>query len=804
MFEQTWILAAIPIVVIILFLLLKKNIVSYDNRYRDEQSAQKRQHRSRILMLISRTLIFTLLIVALATPLLQTDVFTDSDPKIIVLTDESSSMNIFEQTQLVEQLREQAQVREYSIASGNTSVLADPILSRIEAGGHVVLLSDGQITSGASLSSVASYAASIQATLNAVQLPIANHDAGVSIISEELVVQNSQTTLTIELHTTDGQPRDVIVSVDDEVIDTRTTSESYTLEHSFSAGTHTISAEIQQADAIAQNNEYVATITATPRPSVLLVGNSDNGLEELLSQLYDVQTTRTLPQDIDAYATIILNNVARSAIRTNEQALQQHLTAGGGMLVVGGENSYEFGSYENTLLEAILPVRVGTGANQLSSGSIAIAIDLSGSTLGGVQFVRGETVQATQQTLNIQKALAVDLVEKLNANNRVGALGFTYPQPRSEDCSGACVLGQIRPLGEHREELAQNIARVDLTGGTAIWVGMQGAMQMLERSSGSQNIVLISDGVSGAQDKDQALNIARTFRARGGKVYPVHVGNTDQGFAFMQQLAVAGGGLAFTADQDNRLAVLFGEPENVDEQDAYSVIPIDEYHFITRDIESTATLFGYNQVIPKDGAHQLLASNSGQPVLTIWNYGVGRVASLTAFSGETLGSLLQLPNSKYLSRTVNWAIGPLERVQNNLLYAQDARVGEEISIYATGSRPDISGVTFSRIDNNQYEAIISPQEQGVYTVGSTTYAVNRPQEFDKTGLSQELIQAVELTGGRMYESTDVQGIIEHAQSLSEIKEVQQEPIRWPFILAALIIYFLEVLIRRISALKKRS
>ena len=803
-FSYPWLLLAIPVLLVILYRLMKKEVVGYDERFADEKHARKQQSKRRKRLFFSRSIIIILLVAAMAQPITTQDLLRESDPRIDVLIDESSSMQVFAQTDLVERLREHTNVQTHTIATGNTSSLSDSILSQLQPGGHVVLISDGQITSGSDLSSVASYAASIQATINAVELPVMYHDASIQIRAEEVVTQDTPTQITIDVFSTDGQARTIETYIDDELIDTRQASESFSIQHRFSRGDHVIRSQILEEDTIAVNNEFTKTITATPQVEVLLLTQRASDFQSILEELYDVDARASMPADINKYAAIILYDLPRSAISTREADIQSYLSSGGGMVVVGGENSYEFGGYQNSLLETMLPVRVAEGASQQPSANIVIAIDLSNRALGSVELVDGEFIEATGEVQSIQKALAVDLLNRLNLNNRVGAVGFTYPLPQHDSCTGACVLGRVGTLGENKDQLINNIARVNITGGTSISTGIKGSIQLLQEASGSDNIVLISDGVTGQEDRRETIEAVRVFNAQGGTVHTVHVGNSEQGFAFMQQIAAAGEGIAFLAGRNNRLATLFGQPQEREEEDAFAVLAINEHHYITESLESSATLFGYNQVLAKNNAQELLSSSAGRNVLTIWNYGIGRVASITGYSQQDLGSLLIPPNSQYIARTVNWAIGPLERVQEQVIIASDARVGEEVDIYARGVRPESSQARFIRTDSNEYQASIPAQEMGVYEVASASYAVNYPREFDRLGISESLREAVDLSGGEMYAESDTQAIITHARTLSEIKDLQANPLTWPFIIIALIIYVLEVCVRRIASMKKRS
>ena len=80
-------------------------------------------------------------------------------------------------------------------------------------------------------------------------------------------------------------------------------------------------------------------------------------------------------------------------------------------------------------------------------------------------------------------------------------------------------------------------------------------------------------------------------------------------------------------------------PENEKQQEegpaTYSLFAYSPDHFITKNVNLTANITGYNDVTPKAGAERLvITSTNGKPVLTTWRFGLGRVAALTTDNGE--------------------------------------------------------------------------------------------------------------------------------------------------------------------------
>jgi len=151
-----WLLL-IPIIIIILFFLIRSNIVkvTLDN------IQEKKRKKMRWWIFISRSLIFSLVLIALATPFAQIQEETSGDPEITILIDESNSMQVLETgfvESLEEQLSQEIPTTSRIIADDDVSDIGDGILDNLEPGKQVLLVSDGNVQEGTSLQDVAFFA----------------------------------------------------------------------------------------------------------------------------------------------------------------------------------------------------------------------------------------------------------------------------------------------------------------------------------------------------------------------------------------------------------------------------------------------------------------------------------------------------------------------------------------------------------------------------------------------------------------------------------------------------------------------
>jgi hypothetical protein len=111
--------------------------------------------------------------------------------------------------------------------------------------------------------------------------------------------------------------------------------------------------------------------------------------------------------------------------------------------------------------------------------------------------------------------------------------------------------------------------------------------------------------------------------------------------------------------------------------------------------------------------------------------------------------------------------------------------------------PDAANVVFYKIDEDIYTGSIVPASVGFQQVAGAVFAVNYETEFENLGLNPELEKIVGSTGGRIFDANDVDGIVEHAKTKAKRTINARDYVHWPFVLLAIIIFLVEIFIRRI-------
>ncbi|MAF34508.1 hypothetical protein CMO91_01555 [Candidatus Woesearchaeota archaeon] len=770
--QPTLLLTIIPLLVVFFFLLRKQFV-----QVTEDDDTSKRKKKVRWIMLFTRTLIALALLTAIASPFTTIEKTIQGDPVVKILIDNSSSMGAMEAFDLgfVEKMKTKVEVEVHSVASPEVSDIGDAVLANLGPFESILLVSDGNVNQGADLGDVALFAQQINSTVHAVKLNTLVEDVAVSIDGPDKTSADVDTEFRV--HTTG--PALTKVTVDGSVVFEGQLDGSKAITRQFKEGYHRVVASIQKNDHYLDNNVFYKTIKAVTPPKILFVTEKgESSMLTLLRQAYEVEVNSLVPFDLDPYYAVILNDVPAGSTDKYVPTLTDYLTEGNGVVVVGGKKSYDNGGYRNSLFEKLLPVHIGSPKRKEGDNNIVLLIDISGSTGSGF---------GGNKAVDVEKALAINVIEnEVSSDTKVGVVAFN---------TQAFTISDIDYLGNRQATLEDRIARLKDGGGTLIGVGMIKSLQMLETVQGSKNIILISDGRT--QGENVALESIKLAANSGVRVYTVGVGGMTREHV-MVQYADMTGGIYFRADDSNRLKLLFGKAEP-DSSSQKQVIVLNQDHDLTRGMDNlTAKITGYNQIAPKTTGQLLISTSDGLPVLVVGRVGLGRVAAVGTDDGSAWGGeLLGTANNIFHTRTIDWAIGEPDRKDKELVMIADTRVRSSTPIIVRSSKqPKMDGKSFVRADRNTYTSTITPDKIGFQEILGATFAVNYPSEYDRIGQGEALAFITKSTDGQVFAQDDVEGIVEAAKARAKRTLATRDYVRWPFILAAIIVFLLEIFIRR--------
>ena len=794
--RYSYVLIFIIPVLLLIFWLTRKTFIKFSNKFELENYLKSKKFDRRVVFALRSSAIIFLLL-AIASPFVLESKTVPGDPRLTILVDNSSSMVLYNPNiayELYKKLEGSISVHIRTIANGEHSTIGNGILNNIEGNDNVMVITDGVNNEGKLLGDIMLFATSINSSVSTLKMETIQNDVGVTIDGPPELIKDTEGDFVVKVSVVGKNiPYKLQVTIDDTILvfeEEASASKTFAFSKKFPEGEyHKLTAkllDVGKDDYFQQNNIFYKSIKIVPRPKVLYVTEKNSPLANELNKIYELDIKNSLPNDLSNYMAIIFNDIRAVKINPYMDLLSDYVSEGNGLIFIGGESSFDRGGYKGTLLETLLPIKIGAGEEQNKSDvNIVLIIDISSST---------------EDSISVEKALAISVIDSLSEKNNVGAVAFGYTP-----CQ-AFVVSEIKLLKEIKKELKDKISRLKFDGQSCFDIGIQGGFQLLSKVGGSKNIIFISDGETTYNKlKDDTLNVVRSVNAKGVKVFTVGVGTETDSLAtdnnlFLANMAALGEGVYYKADAGNKLKVQFGDKDETKGEEFYNtLVPIDTTHFITLGLDNIhATVSGYNYAVPKPAARMLVTTHKNIPILVVWRFGLGRVVTLTTDDGlKWAGDLLNKENSKLLTKSINWAIGDLGRKKAYDITIRDTVIGKSTSVNViTKEMPQASGLAFAKIDTNLYSSLYTPKDTGFKEVLGATFAVNYNDEYANLGINPEFTALVDKTGGKVFEPNDTKGIIEFIKAKSKRIKIQSTDYRWPFAIIAMLLFLAEIGVRR--------
>jgi Ca-activated chloride channel homolog len=379
-------------------------------------------------------------------------------------------------------------------------------------------------------------------------------------------------------------------------------------------------------DTLKDNNEGGCVVMVGPRPRVLLVESQSVLAEPLARALkgenveVEVRPPQELPgqqDELGRYDLVILSNVPASALPPERmEALRGYVRdAGGGLVVIGGDQSLTAGGYHGTVLEGALPVVCKVEKPKPKpSLAMVLVLDISGSMNEGPKGRR---------SIELAKQAVARAVEAIDPRDQVGVLVF-------EDNSR-----WIIPLGAaaDKQTIIDRVNRIEAAGGTTMYPALEQAYLALHDAYADQkHIIVMTDGASNPGDFD---GLTQQIAAHGITVSTVGVGN-EPIKPLLQNIANKARGHAyFCADarelprifeMETRGASKYGLAEGV-----FAPKVVHSAQALSGlDFQRAPRLLGYVETTARPEAHVVLSSDQGDPLLVIGRCGQGTTAAFTS------------------------------------------------------------------------------------------------------------------------------------------------------------------------------
>jgi hypothetical protein len=575
-----------------------------------------------------RMLVAFLLILALAAPFTTvTQTVNEDNPSLVLIQDKTASMGLFPNetgADLYKALTANTPTTLVQLTGDKTN-LGDAVTQYSGTGNQIVLVTDGNNNSGKSLVDALGFAKETNTSVYLVQPELKTNDLSVEILGDKNVVVDNQNEFEIVVRQASNQSVsysyeayvDGKLSQSGDITQNSTQySISPNLRQTFNTlGAHNISVKITSSgeDLNSINNEFYKSVYVIPKPKLTLVTSEPNSpLAQILNNLYNTSVFTAYPgaSVLNSSKALLLDNqFADNLSDTQVKEINKYVNNGGGLVVVGGERAYNYGNYLNSSFEKILPV-LSKPSEYKGGRNLVLILDVSPST----------TAHKTQGDI---LANAISILQNKNlkdANAEVIAFGS-----KGYDVSGGFVfLG----LAQNQAILKDKIERLtpDEQSKTSLDAGLNTSIKMLTGKEGELDAIVISDGAI-EDSYDPSLQAAKELQKLGVKLYFIHIhsvapSQTDKARNYYAEMFMKELGLEnnyFHINMGERANIGFettnksqeekGNEENVT-PDSYSLFAYSPDSFITKKVNLTSNITGYNDVTPKAGAERLVITAS--------------------------------------------------------------------------------------------------------------------------------------------------------------------------------------------------
>lgn len=374
-------------------------------------------------------------------------------------------------------------------------------------------------------------------------------------------------------------------------------------------------------DALLDNNSDSGLVFTSGKPRVLLIESDVKSARDLSWALeeqemqVDVRPPQGMPadlSDLQNYELLILSNVPATSLTMTQMEVARRYVQdlGGGLVMLGGDQSFGLGGYYKTTLEEILPVRSDfEKEKEKPSLAMMLVIDKSGS-MGG-------------EKIELAKEAAKSAVELLGPSDKIGVIAFE---------GEPYWVSELHPCSD-KGFVLDRVASIEAGGGTNMHPAMEEAFDALQRTTAKlKHVIILTDGISAPGD---FAGTAASMQSARITVSTVGVGQ-DSDQALLEEIARIGGGRYYFTDDPGAIPQIFAKEtvaaskSAINEQPFMPIVNRPTQALAEIDLASAPFLLGYVVTRPKPTSEVILATETGDPLLAWWRYGLGMSVAFTS------------------------------------------------------------------------------------------------------------------------------------------------------------------------------
>jgi Ca-activated chloride channel family protein len=417
-------------------------------------------------------------------------------------------------------------------------------------------------------------------------------------------------------------------------------------------------------------------VTVGPPPTVLVVSDEEREVAALVgvftSQGFEVRRRaahEARTDDLPTVDLVVLGDVPAVASPSEPRpmpddfvaALRRWVSAGGGLITLGGDRTYELGGWGATPLAHVLPLDLAAQAEDVEPPATVVHLLDNSASMGDWTGHQRKMALANEATVASMRLLRPkDAIGVFAVNTEVRSI---LPIQQVDDPARlAAAIRGIKPSG----------------GGIYVYSALVAAERALAGVDTPIQHVLVYSDAQDAEEKvaglefgwgpgPNAFQVASRLRARGATVSVIALGDPrDQDVPFLRELAGIGGGRFGITRDASELTALFVEETR---QIVRSVVRDTAFRarlaaphpaLLGVDLDQAPPLYGYVQVKARDTATVVIEGPGQVPILATWQYGLGQVATLSTDLGGRWGRDWTGWDGypRFVAQLARWALRP--------------------------------------------------------------------------------------------------------------------------------------------------
>lgn len=375
------------------------------------------------------------------------------------------------------------------------------------------------------------------------------------------------------------------------------------------------------------NNQTSCDISVKGRPRVLVLHEKPKQMRSIARALreqdmvVELRSEHGLPETLEgmaAFDAIVLADFPATSMTPRQmQMLKRYVVdLGGGLVMLGSENSFGLGGYYKTPVEDVLPlISRFEKEKQKPSLAMVLVIDKSGSMSG--------------MPIELARQAAKSAVELLSPQDSIGVVGFD---------SQAQIICEMTSAAS-KDSVQAAIDSLQAGGGTFMYPAMVAAKEMLETTPAKiRHMICLSDGQTNQADHE---SLTEQMADNGITVSTVALGAADRNL--MARIAELGRGRYYETNDPANVPQIFTKEtmqatQSAIKEDLFGCVHINDHPMLSGiPAEELPLSLGYVMTEVKPTAQLLLAVETGDPLLAVGRYGLGTGMAYTSDLTERWG-----------------------------------------------------------------------------------------------------------------------------------------------------------------------